>query len=145
MAKSYSDKLKDPRWQKKRLEVLTRESFTCEMCVSTTKTLHVHHGYYTKGMEPWDYPAESLHCVCEDCHGEADATRKRLAALAGTLEVNFQEILCRCLEDMVSDKSTKRSSWNWRAYVIKEWKDIAFPFEAICEDPEQLEQQGASS
>jgi len=31
MAKlTYSEKLKDPRWQKKRLEILSRDNFTCE-------------------------------------------------------------------------------------------------------------------
>jgi hypothetical protein len=39
---SYADLLKDPRWQKKRLEVLESNGWACEACGSATKTLHVH-------------------------------------------------------------------------------------------------------
>lgn len=63
----YSNKLKDPRWQKLRLLVLNRERFTCQVCGSTTKTLHVHHLIYS-GRDPWDAPPETLECLCEDCH-----------------------------------------------------------------------------
>lgn len=65
---SYSEKLKDPRWQKRRLEIFNRDNFTCRRCGDTKSTLHVHHKYYENGMEPWDYPEESLITFCEDCH-----------------------------------------------------------------------------
>ena len=71
--KTYSEKLKDPRWQKRRLDVLSRENFTCETCASDEKTLHVHHCYYEKGMEPWDYPDHALKCLCETCHQDRQA------------------------------------------------------------------------
>ena len=32
MATTYSDKLKSPKWQKKRLEVLNLRGFKCEKC-----------------------------------------------------------------------------------------------------------------
>ena len=65
---SYSDKLKDPRWQKMRLKVLERDEFTCRHCQSGGITLHVHHQYYEHGKDPWDYNANSLLTLCEDCH-----------------------------------------------------------------------------
>ena len=65
---TYWELLKDPRWQRKRLEILERESFTCEECGDTKTTLHVHHMYYRKGWKPWEYPAESLRSLCEHCH-----------------------------------------------------------------------------
>lgn len=65
---TYSEKLKDPRWQKKRLEILDRDKFTCQSCFDTTKTLHVHHLDYEKGLDPWDYPGHYLMTMCEDCH-----------------------------------------------------------------------------
>ncbi len=64
----YSDKLKDPKWQKKRLEVMERAEFTCEECGDKENTLNVHHGYYKWGNEPWEYANETLKCLCEDCH-----------------------------------------------------------------------------
>lgn len=65
---TYSDQLKDPRWQKRRLEILSRDEWACQWCGDTSSTLHVHHLYYTRGAEPWDYPDTALLTVCEDCH-----------------------------------------------------------------------------
>lgn len=63
---TYSDKLKDPRWQKKRLEIMKRDDFTCKYCGDKTTSLNIHHSYY-RG-EPWESPNESLITLCEDCH-----------------------------------------------------------------------------
>jgi hypothetical protein len=65
---TYSEKLKDPRWQRKRLEVLQAADFKCWDCGESTQTLHVHHCYYEKGLMPWEYPDEALKCLCEYCH-----------------------------------------------------------------------------
>lgn len=65
---TYSEKLKDPRWQKKRLEVMGYDSFKCVECGSESKTLNVHHTYYVSGRNPWDYPSRSLLTLCQDCH-----------------------------------------------------------------------------
>lgn len=64
----YLAKLRDPRWQKKRLEVFQRDGFTCQCCCSTEDTLHVHHMYYTRGVEPWEYPLAAFKTLCESCH-----------------------------------------------------------------------------
>jgi 5-methylcytosine-specific restriction endonuclease McrA len=77
---TYAEKLRDPRWQKKRLEVMQRASFTCEGCGCSDKTLHVHHGYYIPGNDPWDYRDETLWCLCEACHEEAEDWRLDLYA-----------------------------------------------------------------
>ena len=66
----YSDKFKDPRWQKKRLEIMERDKFTCLMCAATDKTLNVHHLYYKRNADPWDYENHELITLCEDCHSE---------------------------------------------------------------------------
>ena len=65
---SYGDKLKDPRWQKKRLEVLERDDFTCQKCCDTETTLNVHHRVYFKNKDPWDYLDTDLITLCEKCH-----------------------------------------------------------------------------
>ena len=64
----YTEKFKDPRWQKKRLEILEREKWMCEDCGDKATQLHIHHGYYEKGLDPWDYNSDTLHCLCKDCH-----------------------------------------------------------------------------
>ena len=65
---SYSEKLKDPRWQKKRLEILERDNWTCRFCGCKDKSLHVHHLFYLPKREPWEYPRGFLIALCEDCH-----------------------------------------------------------------------------
>ena len=65
---SYSDRLRDPRWQKKRLEILERDEWMCQSCFDSESTLHVHHRRYLQDVEPWDYPANLLLTLCESCH-----------------------------------------------------------------------------
>jgi hypothetical protein len=64
---TYAEKLKDPRWQRKRLEVLERDKWMCVECKSTILTLHVHHIKYTVDM-PWEEPIKHLTTLCEQCH-----------------------------------------------------------------------------
>ena len=65
---AYSEQLKDPRWQKKRLEVMQSSDFCCEICGDSEKTLHVHHKEYFKGREVWEYENSQLAVICKDCH-----------------------------------------------------------------------------
>lgn len=68
---TYSEKLQHPKWQKRRLEILNRDNWTCRICQSKDDQLHAHHGYYEKGLDPWDYPDESLWTLCDKCHSQA--------------------------------------------------------------------------
>lgn len=65
---TYAEKLLDPRWQKKRLEILNRDNFTCQYCNDKEKTLMVHHTYYEKNKEPWEATNDHLITLCSDCH-----------------------------------------------------------------------------
>jgi len=65
---TYIELLKHPKWQKKRLQILSRDNFTCQDCFDDEKTLHVHHKIYTKGAKPWEYEDVHLITLCEDCH-----------------------------------------------------------------------------
>ena len=65
---SYLERLKKPEWQKKRLEVLNYANWRCQLCGDKKTSLHVHHSYYTKGKQPWQYPTGSMICLCENCH-----------------------------------------------------------------------------
>lgn len=69
MTKSaYFQKLLDPRWQKKRLDVMSQANFSCQLCGDAEITLNVHHKEYFKGHEPWEYEVDQLTCVCQPCH-----------------------------------------------------------------------------
>lgn len=65
---TYAEKLKDPRWQKKRLEVLQSDNFTCRLCGDTETTLHVHHLLYPESRNPWDSSVDEMVTLCECCH-----------------------------------------------------------------------------
>jgi hypothetical protein len=72
---TYSEKLKDPRWQKKRLEVFERDEWTCQKCFDGESTLHVHHLTYEKGKDPWDYDIDNFITLCAECHACEFETR----------------------------------------------------------------------
>lgn len=84
----YFELLKHPEWQRKRLEVLEAANFECSDCGGKEKTLHVHHTYYERGLKPWEYPSESLHCLCEDCHTCAQAGMTELHRQIGRLNLS---------------------------------------------------------
>jgi len=68
---NYAAERLDPRWQKKRLEIMQRDEFKCTECGDEKSTLNVHHRYYVKNRDVWDYPAFSLVTLCEGCHSTA--------------------------------------------------------------------------
>lgn len=78
MSKEYSDLLKHPNWQKKRLEILERAGFKCERCGSGEKTLHVHHRRYQWGKKPWECSNWLLQSLCEECHEDATVVQRKL-------------------------------------------------------------------
>jgi hypothetical protein len=78
---SYTKKLSDPRWQKKRLEVLSRDNFKCTLCLNDKEELHVHHLKYTK--EPWDAPLKDLETLCFRCHEMKKSEKVISAKLMG--------------------------------------------------------------
>jgi len=56
-----------PKWLDKRKEILLRDDYKCFSC-KTTNYLQVHHKYYLKDKEIWDYPNTALMTLCKDCH-----------------------------------------------------------------------------
>ena len=65
---SYTEQLKNPAWQRKRLEILERDSFTCQLCSDTETELHIHHKFYEKGKKAWQYENSNFMTVCKVCH-----------------------------------------------------------------------------
>lgn len=87
-SKAYFEKLKDPRWQRRRLEVMERDEFHCRMCGDGESTLHVHHKRYIKGREPWEYELHELATVCEHCHERAHEYMDEINAIAARFDVD---------------------------------------------------------
>jgi len=82
----YSKKLKNPKWQKKRLEIFKRDKFRCRICKDDENELHIHHKEYISDTDPWDYPNELLITLCEHCHHEIEHLKSEYP------EVSFKEI-----------------------------------------------------
>lgn len=63
---TYGEKLRHPKWQKLRLEILKRDKWKCVLCGDVDTTLNVHHLKYSG--DPWEAKKEDLESLCEDCH-----------------------------------------------------------------------------
>ena len=81
--RAYADMLKDPRWQRKRLEIMQRDGWKCRKCGDERSTLHVHHVKYLCAL-PWECPDGDMLTLCEACHEYAhySADAEVVAAVA---------------------------------------------------------------
>jgi len=78
----FKEQYKHPNWQKKRLEKLELEGFSCECCGDVETTLHVHHNAYIKGRFVWEYSNDQLSVLCESCHSN---THQKIDELRNSL------------------------------------------------------------
>lgn len=80
----YAEQYTHPNWQKRRLEILTRDGFKCrnKHCYNLLNDLpaqlHIHHLYYKEGAKLWEYPDSALITFCKDCHRNEEDTLKSL-------------------------------------------------------------------
>lgn len=111
---SYTDKLRGPKWQLKRLEILGRDNATCQKCGDKENTLHVHHRYYIANREPWDYPNELLVTLCATCHKEEEDCAKigedmfKSMRYFGYFNTEVRDILNKLIEAKISVKNEQR-------------------------------------
>jgi hypothetical protein len=114
MAKlSYAEKLKDPRWQKKRLEIMQRDKWTCQLCGDSRQVLHVHHKEYINGREPWEYDNTQLVTVCETCHSIIETVKKAAE------NVDLAALRVCCIRDGGSALSCYRYGDNQPVIIVK--------------------------
>lgn len=106
---TYSKKLNDPRWQKKRLEIYNRDNFQCQfpfddgVCGEDSDMLHCHHLEYIKGLKPWEYPNDKLLTLC-DTHHKMIHDKPFIPGIHELTELSQNEI-----DDGVIDRITKQS------------------------------------
>ena len=125
----YREKLKDPRWQKKRLQILQRDEFICQCCFDSESTLHVHHKYYNN-CDPWDIPDSALVTLCAECHEEEGNCIK------DTLHM-LRRVIADC-GGMSSDidvliQSLAKTSTSNRPLFYMEWCVLANHIESLLE------------
>jgi hypothetical protein len=90
---TYSEKLKSPKWQKKRLEIMERDSFCCQICNDSENTLNVHHLAYIKGKDPWQVPNDYLVTLCEECHNKITRAKDFYDCFFAVYYHSYQEII----------------------------------------------------
>ncbi len=89
----YARKLADPRWQKKRLEILKRDRFKCRLCKYDDVELHVHHLSYEKGKNPHECLNSNLVTLCQRCHN-----------IISNTEIKFENIISL---DVIRNENTQ--------------------------------------
>lgn len=119
----YWVKLQHPLWQRRRLELLQKSEFKCRECGSENNSLHVHHVYYEKGKEPWDYPDEALIVLCASCHKDRAITEHRLLAAISCVDENTLRSFVDAFEG--GDEET-RSGWLFEAGFMKGFMNYCF-------------------
>src|SRR5262249_6331550 len=78
--RAYRGLLRDPRWQRRRLEIFARDGWRCQHCGATHRELQVHHLAYlpaAANVAPWDYPARLLVTLCHVCHSAVSKGGRR--------------------------------------------------------------------
>jgi 5-methylcytosine-specific restriction endonuclease McrA len=95
---TYKEKLLDPRWQRKRLEILDRDDFTCQFCVEKNSTLHVHHKNYIWDNDPWNYENSNFITLCQECHKLEQTAKDELKLMINNMQKDGIPIL-HILED----------------------------------------------
>lgn len=107
---TYAERLKDPRWQKKRLEVLERDAWACYHCGDTKSTLHVHHEAYI-GKKPWETPDECLTTLCDNCHSILHSLTE------------LEQLLYKCIVYRTKNEPDTLEHLQRLNKIIKEFKD----------------------
>lgn len=123
----YYDKLKDPRWQKKRLKILERDNFSCQACGDDASTLHIHHRYYTKNTDPWDYSDKVLITLCQYCHEvESEAMKTVLTSISNTLRKYYLSAHLEALNSALSGIARKSDKEMYHILYINILSDSTF-------------------
>lgn len=98
---TYAEKLRNPLWQRKRLEILDRDRFECVECGDSTSTLHVDHKLYRKGKDPWEYGHEELQTLCAKCHVDVENERTALKERMSTFNNGTTAVMTGFAEGML--------------------------------------------
>lgn len=114
---TYSEKLKDQRWQKKRLQLLEAAGWKCQNAIclneSDHPTLQIHHRIYLRNKEPWEYEDWAYQVLCDQCHEskqrwmdryhEAIAKHESLGSMCIAIDCSFDpELACASLMEIIN-------------------------------------------
>jgi hypothetical protein len=98
--RTYSELLRDPRWQRKKNGILIRDDYRCVWCKDTARNQQVDHKRYIKGRMPWEYSDSDLQTLCEVCHGRITILRRKAAEAIGEFNVYELPAVIAAIERM---------------------------------------------
>lgn len=78
---TFEEQYKDPRWEKKRLEIYRRDYWHCRKCERTNVKLEAHHLYYDRKLKLWEYDNDALVTLCSNCHSDIHNDLKKLSGI----------------------------------------------------------------
>jgi hypothetical protein len=98
----YSERYLDPRWQRKKSEIMQRDHWCCTCCKDGTSCLYVHHHYYIANRDPWEYPDWALITLCEACHLEHHANPNQRYEWERYMTA-FSTVNCEMLAEIIEE------------------------------------------
>lgn len=118
------DQWLDPRWQKKRLEIMDRDNWECVDCGRNEETLNVHHLLYFDDIEnPWEYENGHLLTLCKDCHKDAHECRMYIPTemydfiTSDFFKYNYYKLNFDRFMDLEKDRNVRKLFGNWGPFV----------------------------
>lgn len=107
----YRAKLRDPRWQRKRLEILQRDGFKCRICEESKLELQIHHLKYSEN--PWEGEDKHKVTLCKQCHRRQKFYKEIMELIDDYVQEIPDEVfavqlgwLVKTLESVVKETST---------------------------------------
>lgn len=124
----YKAQYLDPRWQKKRLEIMQRDEFMCQYCGDKDSTLHVHHRIYKQDRKLWEYSGNELITLCDACHTIEHQNFNKYSEFIDLIKTKFwswdiENLYCAFLN----------SNFRYPSEVVSDIIKFAFESEEICE------------
>ena len=118
----YKEQIKSPKWQKRRLEIMEKDNFSCQLCGDTETMLNVHHLFYHRDRNIWEYEDWELMTLCENCHKDEHSsmddvivkieslkssgiTMREIIALLDSIEIDLYLGHDRVVSDFVGNDS----------------------------------------
>jgi hypothetical protein len=120
---TYSEKLKRPQWQRRRLEKMQQANFCCEICDDDSEQLHVHHKQYLK-IEPWEYPDSMLMCLCKTCHDIVHMDQEKVKRHCKRLAIKKEVKHVNYFERIVPSRKAYAGLRQFDQRAIAEWLDL---------------------
>ena len=67
--------------------------WTCQECGGRESSLHVHHRYYKKNTNPWDYQDAAFTCLCEHCHTKVHSVMDELKKVLRGFDIKDYQLI----------------------------------------------------